>query len=520
MRRILTAALVALFMLPSAAFADPPGDSNDPLPGLAETRLGLASGKRAEALARMPEFAAIRASWPEDAPVAFGDQLEYQIEFRENSGWMNASDAAIAEVMGKRPETGAMKELSLYMSPPEWAEFERRSELAQAGSAVRDAVIGSALPEPSNGQGRSSTGTNFAGLHLDHQDGGVLKLAVKDPNGVDVASVARSVPGGAVNLWVIDNPYSLDELWGFWETIVARVDASGLPVGGGPQPGIGPNDETLIEVIPFAEGLDLSDILKDIPSDAYVVAEVGSPGFNTSTPLSQHSSSQQQPGLKIRVRNYPSISTWSGCTWGFNGHTSYYYVVTAGHCSVGTGGGHADYGWSEVRQPDTSGFITSPRNTSTFGAAYLKYGGNEYQDAARFQSSYANHSYYHAGSDKARLMGYRASLYATAVGQYFCASLGESNTYRCGYGEKEEYRHYYGPNDYGYRFQVGFATTLGDSGAGLVRSDRIWGLATTYIGNSNTLFVHAYRVKTNIGNSSFDFNCGLSAGNCPVSSSG
>ncbi len=98
-----------------------------------------------------------------------------------------------------------------------------------------------------------------------------------------------------------------------------------------------------------------------------------------------------------------------------------------------------------------------------------------------------------------------------------CASLGSTNSYRCGYIFEE----YVAGNDVAARI-VG---QLGDSGSGMKWDYRIDGILVRVGGNSSgntsVIFETAYMVQTRLGS---HFNCASSAavkqpsqwGNCPV----
>lgn len=82
---------------------------------------------------------------------------------------------------------------------------------------------------------------------------------------------------------------------------------------------------------------------------------------------------------------------------------------------------------------------------------------------------------------------------------YTCASLGSSNTYRCGLILEENYGS-------ARRTRAGLQSQSGDSGAGTKWTTYIDGIVAQSNG-SEVLFGTAYDVKVQLDNGSFDFNC-------------
>lgn len=230
-------------------------------------------------------------------------------------------------------------------------------------------------------------------------------------------------------------------------------------------------------------------------------------------PAATHSYSQQQPGLRIYVKDPPSnppagLNAFILCTWGVNGHTnSYNYLVTAGHCLtahenyVGQLGNPFDVFQNSAQTRKLT--VTTPWVISETSSSP----SSGKTDATRIQSNYANDNCYHgayylSGGGHCRYpIRYRASHNSWEINaDTTCASLGRSNTWRCGYILEENAV----SAAVSRLVRNSITTQIGDSGSGMLGgSDTIDGIHVAGV-NGYAHFVTAYDVKRRLG---FDFNC-------------
>jgi hypothetical protein len=453
------------------------------------------------------------------------EDLQNHQSFRSNYDFLSDDPDYIRQLVGSSDANDeALKTLGLEMSESEWAEFQRRQELIAEIVPIQRIVTGLALDEESElrdtarlvetGE-RASTGSLFAGVWLDQLDGGRIKLAVTDADAVDTQAIYSLLPRGAEDLVVIEQRYSRDELEAFKRSIGDAIAAGDVRAATGydySEAGI------KVRVIPHGQGVDVESITRDVPNDAFVVAEPRDYVL-ASQPHTTHSSGNQQSGLQIGIwRSGPTL--FNSCTWGVTGHTAEYtYIVSAGHCFTPEGTVLSGWGHRWATQNASGNVVSTP--SSAFVYARARDSSADY-DHGRISSPRANTNCYHAAGDCNSLITERISLYAHAVGQTVCVSLAAnastSLSYDCGTVVDADY------NEQGYTNRVEVASVaahLGDSGAGMRYIDNFHGILTSAdVPNQMILFEPAYYVKAFIGASTFDFNCVRSGswwGSCPIS---
>lgn len=474
-----------------------PGGTDDPA-ALEEVPSIAASGA----------FDAARGEWGLEH-FDFEEQVEYQIDFRGNFDFLSDEPGYLGEVLRERPDgvkNRSLSELGLILTDEEWSEFERREDLVALIGSIRSTVASSV---DFDDEEAFTFGEQFAGIWQDQQDGGKLKLYVTSLGAVDTAALFDMVPRGNLDLTIEEAKYSFDELLGFHETagaVIAKraieyesvtidVEANAVLVTA--------NEKFAVDGIP-ADAL----LFESIPEDVLSASEIGGVTYG-------HNTANQQSGLQIGVYN-DARTVGLGCTWGFTGHTpSYNYVITGGHC-VPDGAGKTSWtGYSDWAQDaDSATRVWRGNHAYTYSKDSARY------DAARILSSHADTNCYHSGgSDCGFQITQRLSLYGHTVGQTVCASLGKSNTYRCGTVTAWPFTGNLGGTSglVENRVEVGGMKAIkGDSGAGAKYANIAHGI----ISDSNEVdivyFVPAYYVKSQLG---FDFNCVRTATHwaaCPV----
>lgn len=459
-------------------------------PGIAQ----LVSDEAIEA-ANDPTFAAARQSW--DLGGDFVDQIDYQLRFRSLVDFMSSDYGHIARLLEERPDNMGSRSMGLFMTNEEVTEMLRRDELGDRMDATTEIIVGDQLAWT---EGETPTyGPDFAGVWQDQLDGGRIIIAVTPTAVVNEQAIAKLL-GGADQFRVVKQEYSYDEVEQYRQILESELRAAGVShdvaaVRGDwgrllevrvSDPSVLPND--------FAAGVP-ADVFWVTPGDAVVQA-----GYPTHT----HSTSDQQPGLDVATFD-EDTGEGEHCTWGFNGHTStFHYIVTAGHCMPDgltnyTGGVVEEDGWAmEMYQNGSTSRLLTP------GSTFLRSLNNAYEDAARLESTYANDNCYHgnayySGHHCQWPMANRALDDSWEVGSdRTCASLGATNTYRCGYIEEE--------NTSGDKVRVSMIVNPGDSGSGMKWDYRIDGILTDR-GGTEAFFMTAYDVQRALGNGYFYFNC-------------
>lgn len=467
------------------------------------------------------------------------EQYARQARFRSLFDFLSTSPFHLArlDASGGHPE--AYELFGIPMTQEEFAELERRRMVMSRAIDVKRAVTGRSFDEVEEaleGAARLSgsrfpTGPLFGGLWQDHQDGGRLKLAVTDLGAVDRTALYGLFPRGEKDLLILEQGYSLDELYE-WRTLLRdRLNRAGAVFG----IGFHYSDDglrILVEFYPSDQVVDVLASLSGIPEDIVVVEFSNQVPIDLSDPANTHSSSNQQAGLQIGVWG----SGWGGngqgwCTWGMSGHTaSYTYVVTAGHCATGHGTSMAGWGLRYVTQNyEGADRITISTTPQAFVYARNKDSGATL-DHARISSPRANTNCTHG-----EILNWlahceypitkRLSWYGHEVGDYVCASLGATNDYNCGIVGHTDWEFDIWQPGVGWvtvygRIRVdGLNAGPGDSGAGVLLGNTLHGLMTNGIPGQWIAFEPAYFVKAYIGATSFDFNC-VKSGSwwaaCPV----
>lgn len=463
------------------------------------------------ALASSPTFARARALWNRQTPtrsvnvgnIDFVDQVDYQLSFRSKVDYLDTNPGHIASVLEAKPHNHAIERMSLYLSHAEAREMTRRDKLgAQAPALERIA----------RADDRLGLRSNFAGIWQDQHDGGKLVLAVVDMFALNIDRVHRLV--GTRDIKIIEQSYSLAEQNKFKKLLAAELRASGLEfVVRTMKTG---NGGKILEVRTPDPGLLPSGFGAEVPDNAYQITR-GSTPKSRGGPQTIHDLADQQPGLAVGVLD-ASVGASAACTWGFNAHTSNFnYIVTAGHCVLrihpDNGGGQFSGRFGEdiqVWQRTAATFFDERLTPADAFVAAWNTGG---ADMARIESDYADDNCYHGRSTEAGAgdgghclwpMTNRALHNSWTPGMHqTCASLGQSNTYRCGFILEEDV-------DTG-RWErlvyTDLVSTGGDSGSGVKWEYTIDGLLVAGDGETGPSYFHtAYDLQDITGT---QFNCAV-----------
>lgn len=469
----------------------------------------------AVALANSAGLAEARDVWGDDA--AFLDQVDYQLTFRDQNDFMPKDPERIAAAMTSKPHTELSLSMGLSMAAAEETEMLRRDAVGDVFPDITKLVSG--VDEHTYPEGVEPTyGPLFGGIAMDQHDGGAVRLAVTDASKVDVKAIEKMLDGVS-KLVVIEQKYSYDEQADFRDRLGRALEEIG-------EAGIlirwTDKGRHIYVEAPNVEDAERAAAKSGVPLDAYTVREgryttAGFPGTN-------HSTGDQQPGLRIEVGSNYGVG---GCTWGFNAHTNTFnYLVSAGHCPPTAYENYSGYISGQLvveqRASGSSGGVVLANQGAYLVSKYST--ANNTVDAMRISSSYADDNCYHGNpyfGNAAHCqwpMKHRASYMSWEIDvDRTCASLGSTNSYRCGYIFEE----YVAGNDVAARI-VG---QLGDSGSGMKWDYRIDGILVRVGGNSSgntsVIFGTAHMVQTRLGS---HFNCAPSAavkqpsqwGNCPV----
>ena len=457
----------------------------------------------------------------------------YAQRFRSHFDFLSTDPAFIAFLAEDGGNPDARMAMGLEMTDEEWAELQRRDVVASRAIDVRRAVTGRSFDDAEEAQElthRIPTGPVFAGLWQDQMDGGRLKLAVTDASSLQLDTLDGLFARGSDDFVVIEQQYSLDELYAWRDVIWERITTTSASAG----VGFNYSDSGVrlrLELYPGSTLADSEPILAGIPRGQVLIIEREGP-VEFGAPWRNHGSSQMA-GLRIGIYGGTEMVP---CTWGLSGHTSSFaYLVTAGHCVTGVGTVLSGHGYRSVTQNEwnTNNYISAPnafvyaRNKDTSAAL----------DFARIQlhSNYANSNgnCYHGSTSSNTVhcvvrTKYRLSLYGHTVGQYVCASLGMTAQFKCGTVVDADMSGVFAGQSFVNRVEANICGTWGDSGSGIINSSTnatIHGILTNgwpcdlppHIGG--VLFVPAYYVKAYIGATSYDFNCVWSGswwGSCPI----
>jgi len=447
------------------------------------------------ATANDPVFAATRASW--DVEADFVGQVDYQLSFRSKVDFMSRDYKHIAGLLLDRPSNMGSETMGLFISAAEVAEMSRRDALGDRMNLLVESVTGTSLDQVPEGI-LPEYGPNFGGIWQDQLDGGRIVLSVLDASTVDLDALARIV-GGQQHLRVIEQHFTYNQIETYRRQLHAELDTIGMDRD---IEAVRSDRGRLLEVrVTDPEKLPES-FGQGVPDTAFWVVE-GEPLVELGAPASTHSLTDQQPGLRVSVLETGQGASW--CTWGFNGHTSsLHYLILAGHCmpeSYENHGGNWIGSDIEINQNGDAARNLTP------GDSYLYSHDTDTYDAARISSLYANDNCYHgnnavsAPSPHCRWpMATRAWHNSWDIGSDLtCASLGNSNAYRCGYIEEIN-------SGNGNRTRVSMAVNSGDSGSGMKFGYRIDGILTDK-STTDAFFQTAYHVQVALGNGYFYFNC-------------
>jgi hypothetical protein len=436
-----------------------------------------------------------RAAWNEDG-IDFVDQVDYQLAFRSQADYLSATPDHLNEVLTAKQRNVGIDELLLYLTDEEATEFQRRLNVGDLMPAIATAVTGMTIDLVEEGV-EPDYGENFIGIWMDQFDGGRIVLAVRDPRELNLESIARIVPLNQIK--IIHDAPTLQEIDQRRMAIRTVLRDLGIDVGFTVE---STGDGRFLHVVvksPDELPIDVMGIL----SEAWIVVDRGTPGFRESgSPASLHSFADQHPGLGIGVH-----TPWGGwgCTWGLNGRTeALFYLITAGHCLEGL---YANHFGSTVntfvyQADNVNRSIAEP---SPWVGSRHSIAGSDYHDFARIESTYANDNCYHSPSGECYwYTTHRASGNSSweINSDTTCASLGKSNTYRCGQIKEENLEGYDGLT------RADIATLGGDSGAGMKYSSYIDGIAVSiHNPTGDVAFISAFEATVNFGSQSFSFLC-------------
>ncbi len=458
------------------------------------------------ALAQAPAFARARLLWSRQTPsslvvageIDFVDQIDYQLSFRRNFDYLNANSSRIAKVLETKPENHGIQELGLYLSSAEVAEMERRNTIGAQATRVARLV-------------NAFDSSNYATVWQDQLDGGKLVLAVKNKSALSRAQIRRlRRVVGSGNLKIVEQRYSERQQNRFKNRLVSALRDYGVGY--------------IIETVTDANGAQALEIrtpnpemlprnfASDVPRGAYSLKR-GNPPSLLGRPLQNHGWADLQPGIQITVFN-SQTNVSRICSWGFNAHTqNFNYIVTAGHCFLSAG---------ETISKRTSPWHLQVWHSTPYGwtkqltdrRPFVK-GTMENSDVLRVESRHANTNCYH-GAGNTSSAHCRWAMESIAVHNSWtrgasrsCASLGNTNTYRCGsildknvpIGTRDRD----GGITYIRAFRVQVGVMKGDSGAGFKNGNTIDGILTA--GNdldSYSYAISAYEVQSKLG---VRFNC-------------
>lgn len=458
-------------------------------------------------LANEPALRSSRRSWT--GPEDFVDQIDYQLQFRADFDFLSSE----ASVIGRAMETGdrsgsAFDQLGLLLTPQEATELGRRDYVGDQMEAVQ-----------------ANLGQKVVDISQDQMDGGKIRVYIERDVDLSAVFLPKTLTAGDVKFIQVD--YSKKQLKQFQNRLHNQL--RNLPI-----------DWFMIDHSRTDEGIQLRVTVPDVaevptsfgrrvPKDAYFLSddEVATPA---NKPDADHDWDKLSPGQGILLEAGPFSN---GCTWGINGHTeNWNYLVSAGHC---VNNGLGDFkGWVDK---DDFQVFNRPRLkflTRSDDDNYLYSNFNGVFDSMRVTVHRANSNCYHGSSgddsqDCAFFIENRATHNSWEVGRdRTCASLGKTNTYRCGNIEDIDQSFSKGNFDSKRMVRTAIRIQGGDSGSGAKWNNTFDGLLTVAVDRNlafdKSLMVTAFDVKRGLGPSDFDFNCDIGVrvkrpgdwGRCPA----
>ncbi len=464
---------------------------------------------RALEIANSPELAEARRNW--DQPVDFVDQIDYQLDYRQHFDYLKDDKEHLAQLLTSKPINLGFEEMGLFLTNAEVDEMQRRSQLADRADEVTRLLGYGTSHEEAKDQ---LSNDNFGGIWFDQLNGGVLVLAVRDSSDVKIEELDKLLGKGSIR--VLSNQPSLADLNKYREVIRDRLTQAGLR--GDLAIESTPDGKRIRLTVPDTRALPVA-VDRGLPPGLLIVRE-GALFEAAGTPGARHSWANQQPGLAILVG---TNNGGEACTWGFNGHTNNQtYIVTAGHCAPSSYENEPG-AWISAFEISQTYTLPMPR-ILTPGDTYVKSVNNSTYDFMRSSSNRADdncsHGYNTGSGGHCQYAMQNRALHNSweTNSDNTCASLGSSNTYRCGVIVEENY-------DGGRRARALMDAGGGDSGSGAKYSNTIDGIIThSAIGQGEVLFNTAYDVQRILGNGYFYFNCAVgqttqsasSWGSCPA----
>ncbi|MFN3217653.1 MAG: hypothetical protein ACE367_14255 [Acidimicrobiales bacterium] len=430
--------------------------------------------------------------WPDREALV--DQVAYQLEFRSYNDYMSTSPAHLASLLTEQPQNSGMGVLGLYLTRNESDEFERRQARGDLLEDIENYFSVAAAP---NSDQPSAYDPQFGGAWLDQMNGGSVTVAVVG-GASDFENSIRAIVGEATPLRIIGYHPSLAEIDEMKQSTTEALESAGIDGDVSVQlTQLG----KIVEVTVNAQDIGPASRALSAPYYRNVRVVAGELAGPANSPGSLHNGGGQMPGLLIEA------DPGGYCTWGANGHTaSLNYLVTAGHCGSVAYENFAGYTTSfELDQADSLAL--------TSGSQFLFSVFSFNEDAKRMSSAYADDNCYHGPFHCQTFIKERALHNSWELNSdVVCASLGRSDTRRCGYVLEENYVG--GSTCPGNRWiRTSIEIVVGDSGSGLVGG---WGgaLGTSMDGifickkGAESIAMTAFDVKQTLN---FDFNCASTA---------
>jgi len=276
-------------------------------------------------IAQSPLFASVREGW--DAPKDFLSQIDYQLDLRGATDYLDHSDNHLLFVLSNRTAMSrlALQELGLYLTDSEWMEFDRRQDVGRRAHKVLSALLTpNELKAIAAEQPGASFGSVFAGLWQDQLGGGNLRLAVVAGSKVDEPAL-QALMASPEDLEIIAVQYSWDQLAAFQTELESAASQQGVSI----RSYTDPMSNTVVVLVAG----DRFRPPTTVPGAAVTVRFDQDIEVHTAhTPAANHNSANQNPGLRIDIKYIPQ-GVGHYCTWGMTGHTATLnYLVTNGHC--------------------------------------------------------------------------------------------------------------------------------------------------------------------------------------------
>ena len=176
---------------------------------------GAIASVEAVRLYESPEAAEVRETW--DVSIDLLMQIDYQLDLRKATDYLDASDAHIIAILRYRDRASesAFRELGLFMTEAEWAEFSRRQRVGMLASDVTDVLLNES-PRTDVARERPGVafGSTFAGIWQDQMQGGRLHLAVVRGSSYDSTALFALMESSG-DLVIAEVAYSWDQLGAF-----------------------------------------------------------------------------------------------------------------------------------------------------------------------------------------------------------------------------------------------------------------------------------------------------------------